>query len=114
MSEQFVYELYHLCAQRLDRNSPEAILADTKARIRTLTPAPKAPGEKHEEWVEREIIPHLHPDMVSFAYHWAVYRHLDIPVFRAFYYSLANANRPERKVNKKESIVRPRTKKSKE
>ena len=63
----------------LGRNSPEAIRADTIARIQLLTSSGSIPeyvggrGSSPEDWVEANIVPKLDPDMKKFAFDMDVY-----------------------------------------
>lgn len=82
-----LFQVFERLAGILHRNAPDAVRADTIARISALKDAGLLPafeggrGSSPQEWVEQEVIPRLDPDMHQHAYAVGVYRE----PFRRFY-----------------------------
>jgi hypothetical protein len=95
-----IFQIFDRTAKALGRNSPEAVKADTKEWVRGLEsfvrPYALSFGG-HFKWIEGEVKPRVDPDMVPMLSNAEVFHHLDIPLFKKFYQSLANLRRPERK-----------------
>ena len=78
--QELLLEMYQKLWDVLWRNSPDAIKADTIARIREkvsdgyIPPYVGGRGSSPEDWVATYVIPHLDDDMIPFAYNINVYR----------------------------------------